>query len=332
MSLQFLSDLLDGILSMGTPETATGSLGPRYTPDDPTLPQPWKGLVDGANTVQQTDSQGQQIQQAVAQQGQQMTHMSQHPHASFMPQLRSQMIQQPGHQMPSQMGQIPNQPGPHVSQSSMQQIMPHQLGSQEKAFPSVQMGQPHGYQFSHHQAQHVAPHQISAQPTQALQFGDSSVNFQQPSSLGQWQQNTNDSGQKPLGPRFPDQMGSSMTHGHEMDTPPVGSKGFEENPLGRGGNDYYYNSNMDGRIRIPPQQPKLAAIPVARNQHEMRMGDPPLQNPVPALPSGFNSMGGPPMPNMYGQAAGGSPFLNPNLIRPLGATHRNSRSHSSIVR
>lgn len=51
----------------------------------------------------------------------------------------------------------------------------------------------------------------------------------------------------------------------------------------------------------------------------MRMGDPPLQNPVPAHPSGFNSMGGPPMQNIYGQAAGGPPFPNLNLMRPPGA-------------
>lgn len=449
---------------MAIPEAATASLGPRYAPDDPTLPQPWKALIDGstgllyywnpdtnvtqyekpsalppplppgpppeasapklapipgASTVQQYDSQGQQSQQAFAQPGQ-MTHMAQHaqvtqqvPHgsqgvltgqqqgspagpaiqqASFMPQLRSQMIQQPGHQMPSQMGQTPNQPGPHVSQPAMQQIMPQQLGSQAQAFSSIEMGQPHGYQFSHQQAQHVAypqnlppqgqqipqqqnqhvpqnqqfshqqehkvgfqqredvdfpqgkrvgfsPQQVqltgissaqnppigtgsvirpqmSAQPAQALQFGSSSVNVLQSSSLGQWQQNTNDSGQRPPAPRFPGQMGSNMAHGQELDTPPVGSKGYEENTLGRGGNDYYYNSNS--RIQPPTQQPKLAAIPVARNQHEMRMGDPPLQNPVPALPSAFNSMSGPPMQNIYGQAAGGPPFSNSNLMRPPG--------------
>ncbi|CAL9072497.1 unnamed protein product [Musa textilis] len=32
---------------MATAEAAAGSLGPHYAPDDPTLPKPWKGLVDG---------------------------------------------------------------------------------------------------------------------------------------------------------------------------------------------------------------------------------------------------------------------------------------------
>ncbi|KAI5650999.1 hypothetical protein M9H77_37004 [Catharanthus roseus] len=33
---------------MTTAEAAPASLGPRYAPDDPTLPQPWKGLIDGS--------------------------------------------------------------------------------------------------------------------------------------------------------------------------------------------------------------------------------------------------------------------------------------------
>ncbi|KAL0376315.1 UNVERIFIED_CONTAM: DEAD-box ATP-dependent RNA helicase 40 [Sesamum calycinum] len=33
---------------MATAEPSTGTLGPRYAPDDPTLPEPWKGLIDGS--------------------------------------------------------------------------------------------------------------------------------------------------------------------------------------------------------------------------------------------------------------------------------------------
>lgn len=33
---------------METGESAPPSLGPRYAPDDPTLPKPWKGLIDGS--------------------------------------------------------------------------------------------------------------------------------------------------------------------------------------------------------------------------------------------------------------------------------------------
>lgn len=33
---------------MATAEAAPAALGPRYAPDDPTLPKPWKGLIDGS--------------------------------------------------------------------------------------------------------------------------------------------------------------------------------------------------------------------------------------------------------------------------------------------
>ncbi|KAG6731471.1 hypothetical protein I3843_01G123500 [Carya illinoinensis] len=36
---------------MATAESAQASLGPRYAPDDPTLPKPWKGLIDGSTGV-----------------------------------------------------------------------------------------------------------------------------------------------------------------------------------------------------------------------------------------------------------------------------------------
>ncbi|GAA0163919.1 RNA helicase [Lithospermum erythrorhizon] len=36
---------------METAEASAASLGPRFAPDDPTLPHPWKGLIDGASGV-----------------------------------------------------------------------------------------------------------------------------------------------------------------------------------------------------------------------------------------------------------------------------------------
>ncbi|GER51756.1 DEAD-box ATP-dependent RNA helicase, partial [Striga asiatica] len=36
---------------MATAEAPPGTLGPRYAPDDPTLPEPWKGLIDGNTGV-----------------------------------------------------------------------------------------------------------------------------------------------------------------------------------------------------------------------------------------------------------------------------------------
>ncbi|KAL3617160.1 hypothetical protein CASFOL_038907 [Castilleja foliolosa] len=36
---------------MATAEASPSTLGPRYAPDDPTLPEPWKGLIDGSTGV-----------------------------------------------------------------------------------------------------------------------------------------------------------------------------------------------------------------------------------------------------------------------------------------
>jgi hypothetical protein len=41
------------LLHMATAELATSSLGPRYAPDGSTLPQPWKGLIDGSTSLPQ---------------------------------------------------------------------------------------------------------------------------------------------------------------------------------------------------------------------------------------------------------------------------------------
>ncbi|KAG6484856.1 hypothetical protein ZIOFF_053381 [Zingiber officinale] len=43
--LQILKPVGEALL-MATADAAPGSLGPQYAPDDPTLPKPWKGLID----------------------------------------------------------------------------------------------------------------------------------------------------------------------------------------------------------------------------------------------------------------------------------------------
>jgi hypothetical protein len=43
---RFVFDCLGASLAMATAVTVSSS-GPRYAPEDPTLPKPWKGLVDG---------------------------------------------------------------------------------------------------------------------------------------------------------------------------------------------------------------------------------------------------------------------------------------------
>lgn len=122
--------------------------------------------------------------------------------------------------------------------------------------------------------------------------------MQQPSPYGQMQQSGVDYQQH--GPKYPNQMGQ------QPNVPQAGSKmGFEDNPPGRVGNDHYYN----GGPAMAPHQPKLAAIPMARTQPDMRSGGHPHQNLSPNIP------GGPPSHNMYGQP-GGPPFQNNAMMRP----------------
>lgn len=110
------------------------------------------------------------------------------------------------------------------------------------------------------------PH-MGVQPGQATQFGGSSVNMQQPPTLAHFMQSGTDLGYQQHGTRFQNQMGPALMHGQQSDVPTARSKmGFEEHPPGRVGNEYYFAADKDVHSMVPQQQPKLAAIPVARNQ------------------------------------------------------------------
>ena len=89
--------------------------------------------------------------------------------------------------------------------------------------------------------------QTGGQAGQAQQFSVPSVNMQQ------------------HGSRFQNQMGPGMMHGQQPNIPPAGlNRGYDENPRGRAGNDYYFSANKEGPLPVS-QQPKLAAIPSGRN-------------------------------------------------------------------
>ncbi|WZZ42000.1 hypothetical protein YC2023_038259 [Brassica napus] len=146
---------------MATAEAAPASAGPRYAPEDPTLPKPWKGLIDGSSGVlyywnPETNvtqyerpspplpagappklaqipvpSAGQQGHQAQVEQAKPVGHVPQQHGLQQQPQQfpsqhgRPQMMQQqqhPGQQMPQQSG----------NQNS------HQMGPQGQQFPSQQ--------------------------------------------------------------------------------------------------------------------------------------------------------------------------------------------------
>ncbi|KAJ0091872.1 hypothetical protein Patl1_24792 [Pistacia atlantica] len=144
---------------------------------------------------------------------------------------------------------------------------------------------------------------------QTQQFSGSSVNLQQPNPMAhQVQQSGTDLPHQPLGPMYQNQMGPGMMHNKQPNVPPFGLKmGYEDNVHGRTGSDYFFNGNKEG------QQPKLAALPVARSQQETRISGAPVQNITPGHSSGLNAVPGNAMHDMYNHAG---PFSNSAMLRP----------------
>lgn len=108
------------------------------------------------------------------------------------------------------------------------------------------------------------PH-MGVQPGQATQFGGPSFNMQQPPPLAHQTQSGTDLAYQQHVPRFQNQMGPALMHGQHSNVPSGGLKtAYEESPPGRVDNEYFTTANK-GVHGMPPQQPKLAAIPLARN-------------------------------------------------------------------
>lgn len=158
---------------MATAEASPSTIGPRYAPDDPTLPEPWKGLIDGSTGVlyywnPETNvtqyekptslppplppgpppstpkmnpipaaraSQSDNVQTPQNQQ----TLQTQLPHGQLHGSHLGPSIQQ-GQQVPSHLGQMPIQQGQQGLPQSMQQMQPgHQAPYQH--MPHHQHGQ-----------------------------------------------------------------------------------------------------------------------------------------------------------------------------------------------
>ncbi|KAG0479671.1 hypothetical protein HPP92_010529 [Vanilla planifolia] len=93
---------------------------------------------------------------------------------------------------------------------------------------------------------------------------------------------------------------------HSMGRPSVVSKcGYAEDPHERRGADFYSSGRSEGPMIIPVQ-PKLAPLPLSRNQQDMRVGASGLPPSFPTKFSNSGHPGGLPShgpPNMYGNAA-----------------------------
>ncbi|KAF2302904.1 hypothetical protein GH714_010905 [Hevea brasiliensis] len=389
---------------MATAEPASVSLGPRYAPEDPTLPKPWMGLIDGSTgllyywnpetnvtqyekpaslppplppgppptstpklaqipmahsvqpsglVAQTTLQQGQQSSQlpqqaqATQQQGQQSSPLPQQ-HGQLMPQqqvlpvaqvsnqqvaqqgsqlgqgvqqpvhLRTQMMQHPGQQMLSNMGQQISQQGVQQQQQAIQQSS-HQVGQHMLQHQNLQCNNHKtatpSSQNLYAGGDSVLTPQAVAHVGQPQQFSGSAVNMQQSSSVAQLQQSGADLVHQQHGPPFQNHFSPSMMHNQQSNVPPVGlTVGSEMNIHGRAGSDYYFNPKVEGPI-------------------ESRMGGVTFQNVTTGYAGGFNAAGHT-MHNMYNHAIGGGPFPNNALIRPpfVGTSDVTNLSPAEVYR
>lgn len=108
------------------------------------------------------------------------------------------------------------------------------------------------------------PH-MGVQPGQGTHFGGPSFNMQQPPPSAHQTQSGTDLAYQHHVPRFQNQMGPALMHGQHSNVPTAGlKKVYEESPPGRVDSEYFTSVNKAVH-GMPLQQPKLAAIPLARN-------------------------------------------------------------------
>lgn len=170
---------------------------------------------------------------------------------------------------------------------------------------------------------------------QPQHFDGTMQSIQQPRSVGQLQPTGFDLVQHSHGStsRFQNERDPSLIHGQQTNMAPGGFRMGHENSFhGRGGKNYAFNSNKE--VPTPgPQQPKLAAIPVARIQQDTRFNGP-YPSVAPGHASALNTGPGHAMHNMYNHGTGGPLFSNNAMIKPpyLGSTDVSGLSPAEAYR
>ncbi|THF95987.1 hypothetical protein TEA_009390 [Camellia sinensis var. sinensis] len=192
---------------MATAEPAPASLGPRYAPEDPTLPKPWQGLIDGStgllyywnpetnitqyekpsslppplppglpssvSTPKLAPIPSARMMQSngVGQPGQQMTQtpqqQGQQTDSSQHPHLMPQIAQQHS----SHLAQAGQQQGSQLAQAMQQQghLTPQQLGQQTIQQPNQQVLLQSGQQMPQQSAQQMPQQSMLQMQQQSMQ-------------------------------------------------------------------------------------------------------------------------------------------------------------------
>ncbi|ANM65777.1 Helicase C-terminal [Arabidopsis thaliana x Arabidopsis arenosa] len=172
---------------MATTEDTPASAGPRYAPEDPTLPQPWKGLIDGSTGILyywNPETNVTQYERPSAPP----------PHSATTPKLAQIPVPSSGQGHQAQHEQA--KPVGHVSQQHGFQQQPQQFPSQHvrpqmmQQHPAQQMPQQSGQQFPQQQSQSMVPHphghpsvQTYQPTTQQQQQGMQNQHSQMPQQL-----------------------------------------------------------------------------------------------------------------------------------------------------
>ncbi|KAL8105518.1 DEAD-box ATP-dependent RNA helicase 40-like [Apium graveolens] len=176
------------------------------------------------------------------------------------------------------------------------------------------------------------PH-MGVQPGQGTHFGGPSFNMQQQPPLAHQTQTGTDLAYQQHVPRFQNQMGQALMHGQHSNVPTAGlKKVYEESPPGRVDSEYFTSVNKAVH-GMPLQQPKLAAIPLARNHMDTRTA-PPLQNSLHAQAGAPNP--GPPSQDIYNHAHGVPPYSRNPMSGPpsmvMGSPDANNISAAEVYR
>ncbi|XP_071721946.1 DEAD-box ATP-dependent RNA helicase 40-like [Rutidosis leptorrhynchoides] len=381
---------------MATAEANSDPLAPRFAPEDPTLPNPWRGLIDGSTGVMYYWNPDTNVTQYEKPAGGPPPLPPGQPPAVSTPKLAQipaahSMQQQNGpfgqHQGTQQQGQegnflTPDQSGPQPWNSQLGlpvqqqgqfmspqqgQNLPHQQyshhqGPHQYGQPMQQHGMPpsQGHQFMAQQMPYVAYQQSGYPPQGQQQFpsqqdynktafpkredsdyqhgnhtgpppgqiGTNAVQMPQPNnthlspsprpSLVMQPQAGTDLVRQQYGTGFHNQ---SAVHSQQTNAPAVGMKRhYEENVHGRT-KDYYHDTIKEGPM-MGSQQPKLAALPVARNHQEVR-------NAIPGHGDGFaahNAFNHPGQP-FPANTVMRPPFSGPPDMNNLSAVDAYCREH-----
>lgn len=288
---------------MAATEAAADTLGPRFAPDDPTLPDPWKGLIDGSTGMLYYWNQETNVTQYERPGESSATNpvlaSVPQPSNAGTPAKASQQVMQPAQQQMPYQNQYPNTVAGIVQQqaaqpptakqeqemynSPMGQQMAHQqVPSQQTAYSSsmpYQQGSPYmpGQPMQRPWGPQQHPYPYGPQPHQPQVSWIPPQNVPRPQSSQQPGYPKSDEGaaydnNQQMGYGAPQMSGSLIGGPRPLAQPnqPLGGYAGPNQPpfVGPNGDDHMRRivggNDFHPQNTYPPPQPKLAPIPHSR--------------------------------------------------------------------